>query len=71
MIIFRNCQTVNNKFVDLHDGDKVSAYGGNGKHYSGLVGNPTTVKWRRDVIEDADLESNYFRISKVNGVSFM
>lgn len=70
MIIFRNCQTANNSFVDLRQGDKVSAYGANGKHYSGFVDYQTRLKHRRDVIENANLSSNYFRISKINGVSY-
>tara|TARA_A100001515_G_C4581080_1_gene212941 strand:- start:712 stop:927 length:216 start_codon:yes stop_codon:yes gene_type:complete len=71
MIIFMNCTTVNNKNIHLKKGDKVSAFGANGKHYSGYVDIVTQLKHRRSIVENADLSSNYFRISKVNGVSFM
>ena len=68
--IFRQCKTVNNETIDLFAGDKVSAIGGNGRHYSGIVGEKTTMTWRRDIIQDADLSSNYYRISKLNGERF-
>lgn len=70
MIIFRNCQTVNKKFVDLHQGDKVVAIGANGRHYTGFVHEQTLMKWRRDTIKDANLKSNWFRVKKVNDVSY-
>jgi len=68
MIIFRSCQTVKNKFVDLKRGDRVSAFGANGKHYCGSVDCITEMSHHRDVIKNADLSSNFFRVSKVNGV---
>lgn len=70
MIIFRNCVTINDKFINLFEGDKVSAIGANGRHYSGTVQAQTQMRWRRDIIKDADLSSNYFRITKVNGLPY-
>mgnify|MGYP001197989290 FL=1 len=71
MIIFMYCTTVNNKSINLKKGDKVSAFGADGKHYSGIVDIVTNLKFRRYHINNADLSSNYYRISKVNGVSYM
>jgi hypothetical protein len=66
-----NCTTVNNKNIHLKKGDKVSTFGADGKHYSGIVDIVTNLKFRRYRINNADLSSNYYRISKVNGVSYM
>ena len=70
MLIFRNSVTINAKFINLFEGDKVSAIGANGRHYSGTVPAQTQMRWRRDIIKDADLSSNYFRITKVNGLPY-
>ena len=62
-------QTINNTFTEVKNGDLIVAIGGDGCAYSGVVSEPNTrLKWRRKIVDNADLSSNYWRLKKVNGV---
>ena len=61
--------TVNKSFVEIKNGDLIVAIGGDGCAYSGVVSEPNTrLKYRRNIVDGADLSSNYWRLKKLNGV---
>tara|TARA_R110001606_G_scaffold100847_1_gene221626 strand:- start:1123 stop:1329 length:207 start_codon:yes stop_codon:yes gene_type:complete len=61
--------TVNKSFVEIKNGDLIVAIGGDGCAYSGVVSELNTrLKWRRKIVDNADLSSNYWRLKKLNGI---
>ena len=62
-------QTIQNTFTNVKVGDRIVAIGGDGCAYSGVIGELNTIlKHRRQVVERADLSSNYWRLKKINGI---
>tara|TARA_R110001606_G_scaffold200640_1_gene348544 strand:- start:842 stop:1066 length:225 start_codon:yes stop_codon:yes gene_type:complete len=62
-------QTINNTFIEVKVGDRITAIGGDGRAYIGVIGETNTIlKHRRQIFERVDLSWNYWRLKKVNGI---